>query len=364
MELNLFTSVLSGTLKPWANGIDNNKFYSNNTTLELVKPTNYDLFYTELKRTLGSDHEIFQKDSFEIYLVQKNKKDPSKISFPLLGFHFAIAQSPSERFYFAIIQNESNRLFQRLYDTLSKDIKQYDRATIVNTFHSNLKHVLSLSGSVLEHISSGPSDHINIINHLQSNIIALIIQTQLLYSDYLKTIPLDKFQIYGEILKIDYPKDFDNWVKPTNSLSSLTAQLKEIESDLPLKKYIPDNALSFKYLGDKPKLKTFLVKLNKSIELLSPQSSTDELYEIFISKDLSEINTPIYLGCDTIEFRYILDAIKNKFANLSPTSVGNSGLFRSQDHPDKIMGRDTLYSSKPKFDTKNKSIIDEIVKEL
>ena len=94
MELHLFTSILTGTLKPWANGIEGNRFYSNSVTPQLVNSKDFDIFQLELKRILGKSHEVFQSDSFEIYLTQNQTKESFAIQFPLLTFP---EPSPSPR---------------------------------------------------------------------------------------------------------------------------------------------------------------------------------------------------------------------------------------------------------------------------
>lgn len=358
MELHLFTSILTGTLKPWANGIEGNRFYSNSVTPQLVNSKDFDIFQLELKRILGKSHEVFQSDSFEIYLTQNQTKESFAIQFPLLTFPEPSAQSAMERFYFPIIKNESYRLFQRLFDSFSRDILRHDRTLLINTFYSNLKLMLIQVGNSMDQITSNSAESYNVIYFLQNTIIRMLYETHLTYSDYLLSLPLDEYQIFHEILSTDVPSSFLDSIKPTNNLKEVIFKISNVNLKFDLKKNAID-AFSFGYVGDRDKLAKLLYALNKEFEMLHGNSTADEMFSVLTSKNLDDINIKIYLQCETKQFRYIIDKLKPNFQNLKLSSIEKSAIFYSYNDPNNPLKAQNLSSSKSHA-VKQKDLIDSL----
>ena len=119
---------------------------------------------------------------------------------------------------------------------------------------------------------------------------------------------------------------------------------------------------SFGFTGDKDRLKAVIVQLCQKIELLNEdQTSPDTLLKIFTSRDLEAITDKVYLGCETTQFRYIVDKLAPHFTNLKLKAIEKTGAFFSKNGT-KITAQNL---SAGKVDNpKEKGTIDSILKQL
>jgi len=120
--------------------------------------------------------------------------------------------------------------------------------------------------------------------------------------------------------------------------------------------------ISFGFTGDKERLKAVIVQLCQKIELLNEdQTSSDTLLKIFTSRDLEAITDKVYLGCETTQFRYIIDKLSPHFTNLKLKAIEKTGAFFSKNGT-KITAQNL---SAGKVDNpKEKGTIDSILKQL
>jgi hypothetical protein len=120
--------------------------------------------------------------------------------------------------------------------------------------------------------------------------------------------------------------------------------------------------LSFGFTGDKERLKAVIVQLCQKIELLNEdQTSSDTLFKIFTSRDLEAITDKVYLGCETTQFRYIIDKLTPHFTNLKLKTIEKTDAFFSKNGT-KITAQNL---SAGKVDNpKEKGTIDNILKQM
>jgi hypothetical protein len=119
---------------------------------------------------------------------------------------------------------------------------------------------------------------------------------------------------------------------------------------------IPD-AFSFKFKGDTEKLKTVINQLTLKFDFIKAPTTEKHLFEILTSKNLTNQSPQIYLDCETVVFKYFINAIKIYFKNFNPTTMEKSKLFRSKDNPEKTLKAQTIYSSKSDdYDDKKEGI--------
>jgi hypothetical protein len=120
--------------------------------------------------------------------------------------------------------------------------------------------------------------------------------------------------------------------------------------------------LSFGFHGDQTKLKTVVQLLCNQLLLLNEEkNNADELISVFLSKDLQPDSTKIYIGCETVQFRYMVDKFSSYFTNFTPKAIEDSGLFFTKKH--KPFKAQNLYSNKIE-EPKDYLIIDNIFKQL
>lgn len=162
--------------------------------------------------------------------------------------------------------------------------------------------------------------------------------------------------------KLSIPQTFSKWLLEQKAIyySRFSEKFPVITStdDKPQKA----SKNTFGFNGDETKLKNVIVLLDKKIELLdNTKTSPDELVAILTAKDFTKAKTKIYLGCETVQFRYIIDCLKVIFLNLTPKSIGKSGLFYSRGN--RKMTDQNLYSNKI-GSPKSKEDIDKIINHL
>ena len=120
--------------------------------------------------------------------------------------------------------------------------------------------------------------------------------------------------------------------------------------------------ISFGFTGKEDKLKKVLIELCNKVELLNEdKTNTTELLSLLMSKDIKSGITPIYLNCETVQFRYIVDKLKNHFSNLTPTEIEKSECFYSKKS--NLIKAQNLYSNKIGA-PKDQSTIDNIINQL
>lgn len=120
--------------------------------------------------------------------------------------------------------------------------------------------------------------------------------------------------------------------------------------------------LSFGFHGDSAKLKTVVIQLCNQVELLNEEkNNSEELIAILTSKDIQPDSSQIYIGCETVQFRYIIDKFNPHFTNLNPKALESSGAFFTKRN--KPLKAQNLYSNKIE-NPKNQLIIDNIFKQL
>jgi hypothetical protein len=362
MELNLYKSILLGTLKPWL--LDNQKpqLLKANTTLDLVNPKSIEIFRNEKIRIFGLSHECLTSDGLEIYLAQpKNKEIAVFNSFFIMPFTAPL--SPLERFYFALIRNEYSVLSSRLFEAINRKIHFFDKKLIVNTAINNIKNLIQTIGNQKSVLNTLEPTSINIVTCLKSALIKILYETQMIYENLLVNLPLDKHQIYLEMLNEDVPTDFDSWLDQ-RLLKEAKSIFDDINSDLPKSKFIPSDALSFGFNGNLESLKNVCQLLDKNYEMFADPTTGSDFYNILTSKNITNDSPKIYLNRETLEFRYIIDSLKIKFSDLNPTNIEKSACFFSKTHPDKPINRQNLYASKSAKESKNKATIDSILNHL
>lgn len=120
--------------------------------------------------------------------------------------------------------------------------------------------------------------------------------------------------------------------------------------------------ISFGFTGKEDKLKNVIIELCNKVELLNEdKSKPTELLSLLMNKDIKPGITPIYLNCETVQFRYIVDKLKNSFKNLTPTEIEKSECFYSKKS--NLIKAQNLYSNKIGA-PKDQSTIDNIINQL
>ena len=120
-------------------------------------------------------------------------------------------------------------------------------------------------------------------------------------------------------------------------------------------------SIDFEFKGDVNKLKNVLSSLNENISLLDDsRTSVDELLAALTSP-IYPNSKKIYLNCETVQFRYIIDKLKPFFNKLTLAQIDASELFYSKNK--KVITKGNLSASKIE-NPKEDRTINNIIKQL
>jgi hypothetical protein len=363
MELNLFSSILSGSMKPTNQSNQDLKFFSNYLSRDLISPDDIDNYHSVLKTIYKGNHEIFDKEELDLYLNQPEGSVKYSISKPLVELDYPDSTNPKERFYFAIIKNECTRIFNKILQALLKDINESDRRFIINYYINSIKELMRLIGNNRPFWNDIDMTSLAIYSFLELTLIRLLLEIELSFNSYLVSIPSDSYVIFDELLKSELPANSE-FYKINPELKQVSALVIQSALKIPSKDISKVDALSFGFNGDLEVLRSVIISLERQIDFIKESTTLEDLIEVFTSKNLTADSPRIYLGCETQIFRYIIDQIKPLFKNLKLTAIDKSGLFYSLQNPEKPITRDNLSSSIPKTDVKGKATIDSILRQL
>ncbi len=113
---------------------------------------------------------------------------------------------------------------------------------------------------------------------------------------------------------------------------------------------------------DTQKLLAVIIQLNFKIGLLNEMfTSPEQLVQLLTSKDFTKEKIKIYIGCETTQFRYIIDKMKPHFNNFTLISIERSNKFFTLNNIP--FTAQNLYSNKIE-NPKEKESIDKIFQQL
>lgn len=327
MELTIFKSIIYGELKPWASNAINDKFYRQNLSTNFIKPTpTINEYYKALKELHKDKPNLFKEDGLEIYMAQPNTNISHEILYPLVEVTLAEPITTTQKFYHFLLFNEATRLTDRVFKSMNKDIDEIQKKEMIQNVIKSCKDILFCIGTDKEDF---PKTELTayVIPQLITNVIRFLKETEKLYPQYLAGVTSTKNELFGELLKQPIPEI--NIEKTTPEFQTAY----NIPLGIDNYKFEKDTRFSFGFNGDKEKLKSVLLALNRNIELLNDdKTSIDDLLNVLTSNDLELGSPQIHIGCQTNIFNHIWRKLKPKFKNLGATSIAASKLFYSKSN--------------------------------
>ena len=356
MELNIFKSIIYGELKPWASNAINDKFYRQNLSTNFIKPTpTINEYYKALKELHKDKPNLFKEDGLEIYMAQPNTNISHEILYPLVEVTLAEPITTTQKFYHFLLFNEATRLTDRVFKSMNKDIDEIQKKEMIQNVIKSCKDIFFCIGTDKEDF---PKTELTayVIPQLITNVIRFLKETEKLFPQYLAGIPSTKNELFGELLKQPIPEI--NIEKTTPEFQTAYNILLGIDNY----KFEKDTRFSFGFNGDKEKLKSVLLALNRNIELLNDdKTSIDDLLNVLTSNDLKLGSPQIHIGCQTNIFNHIWRKLKPKFKNLGATSIASSKLFYSKSN---ILLSKTSLEKKVSDYPENLETINNIINQL
>lgn len=322
MELVVFKNILYGELKPWQLANDTTKFYRQNLTAEFQNPKkSIQEYYMAFKELHSDKPGLFKADGLEVYLLQADTEIELNINAPLVETSLEAPLTTTQKFYHYLLKNETTRLTDRLFECFNKDISDIDKKGIVQGAVKSIKDLLLKIGTDQ---TSLPDDELTnyVIAQLIASLVRLLKETELLYPDYLQSVPSTKQEIFGELLNMPVPEsEIENTTPLYNTVKGILLGTDTYTFE-------KDSRVSFGFKGNKDNLKKVLIELQREIELLNiDETTTDQLFSVLTSNDLKIGAPQIHIACQSNLFNHTWRKLKPQFTNLGAKAISDTNLF-------------------------------------
>ena len=351
MEVKVLDSIMHGVLKPWKLDTTNTRRFTELVKAAKAAPSNTNAALLSQLTALLIDYPTLQKVLSD-ETIGNTALQPLLYKTDLPKYKDAVTH-----FYYFIITGESLRVFNVVLQQASNwtelvDIRYQVGKTLTNvrvlakqvTTELNEQGFTTVpdAGSSVVHFALYYLKHslIQLYFSIQEQFKASLSQTTTIEDFYL----LDLEEPFANIVYLELVGEATSNSQAQNSSN------------------IIQDKLSFGFTGDKERLKAVIVQLCQKIELLNEdQTSSDTLFKIFTSRDLEAITDKVYLGCETTQFRYIIDKLTPHFTNLKLKTIEKTASFFSKNGT-KITAQNL---SAGKVDNpKEKGTIDNILKQM
>jgi len=274
------------------------------------------------------------------------------------------------KYYQKLIINEAIKYCNQVYDLINEDDRiKYRKYWRNKLLDKKLCTLLQDTGKIIKEskydllyidprkttydIDQDHKTHTYIIQFLKFALMKTYLEIQELYKCIQTNDLLIEDDLYIQMLFEPVPdKSFLKRKYDTIEISDA-----EVNEDPELKK------LTFGYKHKSPeKLNNVCQLLTLKIDFINEDiCSQEDFIEIMTSKDLSKITRQIHIGCETTQFRYIIDKMKTDFRNLTLSNIEKSELFYSKRG--NLIKASNLSRNKQES-PKEKEEIDNIFKEL
>ena len=324
-ELTLFDDILYGSLAPW---LDKNKpderFVAKLNEIKKVEPFfpyQYEIeFYRPFNAKTQYYHKLIQNES----IAYCNK-------------------------IFQIVKDDDNIKLLKYWrnDTLEKKIpsKLKDLGKLIKDKQYDLHYIDPKKMSF--DVDADHKTEAFVMQLLKVAFIRIFLETQ----DFFPFIPNEELFIEEDL----YTRFLFEPVPKISFLKKVPLPINITSHSITTKK------LNFGYKEKTTdRLKDICRLLNLKIDFLNDDlTSEDNFVEVMTSKDLNKISTQIHIGCETTQFRYIVDKFKPYFNSLTLSNIEKSKLFYSKNG---VLITATNLSRNKHHDPKEKTTIDKIFK--
>jgi hypothetical protein len=351
MEVKILDSIIHGFLKPWKLDTTNTRRFT-----ELVKAAKAASPSTNAE--LLSQLTVLLAD---YPTVQKILTDETIINIPLHPLLCKIDlpkyKDAVTHFYYFIITGETLRVFNSVLQQASNwtelvDIRYQVGKTLTNVRVLAKQVSIELNEQSFTTVPDAQSSFVHFaLYYLKHSLIQLYFSVQEQFKASLPQIAtLEDFYL----LDLEEPVSnivYLEFIAIPNE-SSLEQNSNTTTKD----------KISFGFTGDKERLKAAIIQLCQKIDLLiEDKTSSDDLFAVLTSRDLEASTTKIYLGCETTQFRYIIDKIALQFTNLTLKAIEKTKAFYSKKGT--LITAQNLSAGKVD-NPKEKGTIDNILKQL
>ena len=345
MELKLLDSIMHGVLKPWKLDTTNKRRFN-----ELVKSakavspkTNAELF-SQLNELLV-DYPPVQK------MLDNESKDNIPLQQLLYQTTLPKYKDAVTHFYYLLIIEETLRFYNAVLLQAANWTELVDIRYQVGKTLTNVRVLAKQVTTELNELNlkTTPDAQSNIVHFTLFYLKKSLIQLYFCIQEHFKASLSQKTTIEDFYLQ-DLEEPIINIVYPVLVAKATTINHKQIDN----KNY--KDKLSFGWKNGKvTQLYGLFNELCNEIHFIDEErTSIENLVNLLIAKEIIPNETDIYLGCQTTEFVFIMDAISRHFQRLTPTNIEKSKCFWSKAVTNK---NPTLITADNYFKTRKKSKI-------
>lgn len=351
MEVRILDSIMHGVLKPWKMDVPNTRRIKELVqAAKSVSPQTYAELIAQLNSLLA-DYPTLQK----VLSDEVNTNTPLQqllcdIDLPMYKdgithLYFLLITGETLRFFNSVMQQAEN--WKELVDIRYRVGKTLDNIRVLAQQVSIELKELGLASTPNEQSSCS---HFALY-YLKHSLIQLYFSIQKTFESSLKQVTtLEDFYL----LELEEPI--------SNIVDLEFRELPNINGKEQYSKLKVKRKISFGFTGDKDRLKIVIEQLCQKIELLNEdQTSKDNLWRVFTTNDIGATKVKIQIGCETAQFRYIVDKLTPHFTNLKLKTIEKTEVFFSKNGT-KITAQNL---SAGKVDIpKEKDTIDKIFKQM
>lgn len=349
MEVKVLDSILHGELKPWKVDTSNTRHFTELVkTAKAVSPSTNAELLKQLTALLV-DYPALQK-----LLADETPNDKTVLQQLLYNAALPKYKDSITQFYYTLITSETLRLFNVILQQAANwsdliDIRYQVGKTLTNIRVLAKQIISELNEQGFTSVPDEQSSFIHFaLHYLKQSLIRLYLSIQESFKDSLVQVTTQE-----DFYLLDLEQPLSNFVA-----MEYVGPAVEKEGDKKKK----NAKFSFGFKGDRESLKTVISQLCLKLDLLNDTTNTeDELLQTLTSKDLKPGSAKITIGCETVEFRYILIGLKKVFDNFSFSNIEKAKIFYSKTG--NFITAQNLYSSKIE-NPKTKEEIDNIIKHL
>ncbi len=347
MEIKILHGFIHDSLKPWTFDLKNTR-----RLVEIIKEAQ--IITTENYKNLSAvisvllqDHPVLQKE-----LVPVNNANLSVRQLPFAA-ELPDYSDTTTHYFKLLIDAETLRVFNFVLDKsndwkIEVDVLYHIENILTNIKTLSIQTADELQDRGLTTKANGQSDVVHYtLYYLKHSLIALYFSIQEEFKTQLThTTTLKDFYLHHLQERVADIVGLQQLQPSTESVQKISKKLK----------------LSFDFKGHLPALKTVLNQLTATVDLVNENLNTvDDLYNLLTAREIVPGAVSINIGCETVEFRYIIDRLKPYFSRFKPSVIEQTASFKSnQGNPFQAQN---LYSSK--IDApKRKEDIDSILKQM
>lgn len=352
MEIKVLHSIVHSELMPWS--FDQKQQAALNERLKkalAVKPETLTTITEQQKILLASYPAL---DAW----LQKQKVNRDA-ALQELSFETELPKhtDAATKFYSLVISNECKRLYNLFIETTGKKKNRVDL-----NYHTTglLKKVKILLIHLNKEIKGKQVDDVSLI---ATNLTAFVLH-------YLKR---QLVVFYFSIQEVHKPVleeviDLENFflleLQETVDKVIPIKQIHTIERTT-IAEAITEETFSFGFHGDPKKLRTVIADLCREIELLDENhSQVNDIIHVLTVKKLVPGSKHIRIGCQTKQFRYVLDKLDGYFNHLTLANVEAAQCFFSKQDKPITENNLSASASKGRINVQKQSNIDNIFKQL